>query len=492
MPAGKRHQSSSVLYTLVLFVGLFIISSVLAVVFYTKSEDFKDRVARLETSIDELASATERSDLGRLVGSRDSGSYLGQLLNYHDKTTQMTLGRVQETSAEVNFNLIHSEVARAVTTAQPHIKVETIDPNTGLVPIIDKLDAVLTATLLAKENLEKDLEQLQQKFDDAFARINATAATLTAEKEDIFRQNDKIASDYRELETERTRAADERVATVQQKLIAERQLSQGFNQDLLRTQAELELAHGKLSAAEEKVRKIEPVPDRAASVYEPDGKIILVDELAGVVHLNLGSDDRVYRGLTFSVYDRGSAIRKDGRAKAEVEIFGLSKNYSLARIVRSAAKNPIATEDAIANLIWDASESKTFVLIGEFDLDSDGVVEGDAPDRISSLISQWGGKVEKEVSVATDVVIVGNLPSIPPKPTFDDLEIDPLAQERYDFAQQQRTRYDRIHDSARDLMIPMFKYSKFLYLIGYTGQVQKPRAFYGSDPGWGGDSHSSL
>ena len=49
MPAGKRHQSSSVLYTLVLFVGLFIISSVLAVVFYTKSEDFKDRVARLET-----------------------------------------------------------------------------------------------------------------------------------------------------------------------------------------------------------------------------------------------------------------------------------------------------------------------------------------------------------------------------------------------------------------------------------------------------------
>ncbi|MCH7919294.1 MAG: hypothetical protein IIC50_15085 [Planctomycetes bacterium] len=68
MPAGKRHQSSSVLYTLVLFVGLFIISSVLAVVFYTKSEDFKDRVARLDTLIDELASADERLKLGSLVG----------------------------------------------------------------------------------------------------------------------------------------------------------------------------------------------------------------------------------------------------------------------------------------------------------------------------------------------------------------------------------------------------------------------------------------
>ena len=478
MPAGKRHQSSSVLYTLVLFVGLFIISSVLAIVFYTKSEDFKDRLDMLETSTDELANADERLKLGSLVGSRDSGSYLGQLLNYHKKTTQMTLGRVQETSAEVNFNLIRSKVAKAVTTAQPYLTPDTIDPNTGLVPIINKLDAVLTATLLAKENLRKDLEQLQLKFDDAFAQINATAASLTAEKEDIFRQNDKIASDYRELETELKRAANERVDTVQQRLTRERQLSQGFNQDLLRTQAELELAHGKLADAEEKVRKIEPVPDRAASVYEPDGKIILVDELAGVVHLNLGSDDRVYRGLTFSVYDRGSTIRKDGRAKAEVEIFGLSKNYSLARIVRSAAKNPIATEDAIANLIWDASESKTFVLIGEFDLDSNGVVEVDAPDRISSLISQWGGKVEKDVSVATDVVIVGTLPSIPPKPTFDDLEIDPLAQERYDLVQQQRTRYEQIHDSAKDLMIPMFKYSKFLYLIGYTGQVNKPQAFY--------------
>ena len=282
----------------------------------------------------------------------------------------------------------------------------------------------------------------------------------------------------RELEAERANAAQERVDTVQQRLDRERLRSQGFNQDLLRTQAELELAHGRLSDAEEKVRQIEPVPDGAASVWEPDGKVILVDELAGVVHVNLGSDDHVYRGLTFSVYDRGSSIRKDGRAKAEVEVFGLSKNYSLARVIRSAVKNPIATEDAIANLIWDASESKTFVLIGEFDLDSNGVVEGDAPDRISSLISHWGGKVEKDVSVATDVVIVGNLPPIPPKPSFDDLEIDPLAQERYDFVQQQRARYEQIHDSAKDLMIPMFKYSKFLYLIGYTGQVDKPGAFY--------------
>ena len=85
MPAGKRHQSSSVLYTLVLFVGLFIISSVLAVVFYTKSEDFKDRLDMLETSTDELANADERLKLGSLVGSRDSGSYLGQLLNYHKR-----------------------------------------------------------------------------------------------------------------------------------------------------------------------------------------------------------------------------------------------------------------------------------------------------------------------------------------------------------------------------------------------------------------------
>lgn len=478
MPAGKRHQSNSVLYTLVLFVGLFIISSVLAVVFYTKSEEYKKTIATRENENEELATSEERLTLPKMVGSRDSGSYLGQLLNYHYKTTQMTLGKVQGTSAEVNFNLIHSEVAKAVTTAQPHLTLETIDPNTGLVPIIYKLDTVLKETKLAKKKLHDDLERLQQQFDDAITQIDSTAATLTAEKEDVFRQSDKVASDYRELEAERARAAQERVDTVQQRLDQERLRSQGFNQDLLRTQAELELAHGRLADAEEKVRQIEPVPDRAASVYEPDGKVILVDELAGVVHLNLGSDDHVYRGLTFSVYDRGSSIRKDGRAKAEVEVFGLSKNYSLARIVRSAVKNPIATEDAIANLIWDASESKTFVLIGEFDLDSNGVVEGDAPDRISSLISQWGGKVEKDVSVATDVVIVGNLPPIPRKPSFDDLEIDPLAQERYDIVQQQRARYEQIHDSAKDLMIPMFKYSKFLYLIGYTGQVDKPGAFY--------------
>ena len=39
MPAGKRQQSNTVLYTLILFVGLFIVSSVLAVVFYTQAEE---------------------------------------------------------------------------------------------------------------------------------------------------------------------------------------------------------------------------------------------------------------------------------------------------------------------------------------------------------------------------------------------------------------------------------------------------------------------
>ena len=43
MPAGKRQQSNAMLYTVITFVGLFLISTVIAVVFYLQDRKTQDK-----------------------------------------------------------------------------------------------------------------------------------------------------------------------------------------------------------------------------------------------------------------------------------------------------------------------------------------------------------------------------------------------------------------------------------------------------------------
>ena len=65
-----------------------------------------------------------------------------------------------------------------------------------------------------------------------------------------------------------------------------------------------------------------------------DGQIILIDEAAGIVHIDLGSDDHIYRGLTFSIYDKASGVSADDEPKAEIEVFAITEKTAAARIIR--------------------------------------------------------------------------------------------------------------------------------------------------------------
>ena len=151
----------------------------------------------------------------------------------------------------------------------------------------------------------------------------------------------------------------------------------------------------------------------------------------------------------------------------------MAERYAMARIIKSNPHNPVTIDDTVANLVWSATEPQTFVLAGAFDLDGDGFVDADATDRITSLITGWGGVIEPSVTATTDYIIIGGKPKLPTKPTFEILDTDPLANDRYNAATEKLATYTAVQEKAQALMIPMFEYSKFLYLIGYTGQIGK-------------------
>ncbi len=479
MPAGKRKQTSATFYALLTFVGLFVAATTVAVIYYVKAEKYRTEAVRLQGDMDDLASRAELQQIGGLVGTALPGkSRLGAMLLYLDKAVSGISGApVEATSAEAKTNTAVRDVNEAVRLAQERI-TENLDPNTtGLASVVRKLRATLDQGIQAEAALNKQLKELQQRFDDAMTATQEKEQTLLADKEKYHQEVMDITQKYEGLQRLMEQTADERARTLQNQLNQERASLRQLNDEMLKTKAELSMAQDRMKRTLDELEQIKPLPERDVPAYQPDGRVVLIDEAAGVVHLSIGTDSRVYRGLTFSVYDKNAPIPKDGRGKAEIEVFGLAKKISAARIVRSEARNPIAEDDIVANLIWDSGKKNGFVVAGEFDLDGDGTMDYDAVARISGLIQRWGGTVADSVSVDTDFVVLGQPPFVPKEPTFEELEVDPTARQKYQAAMEKLNHYKDIQSRAEALRIPIFKYERFLYFIGYKEQANKPGSF---------------
>jgi len=504
MPATKRRQSNAMLYTLITFIGLFVVATTAAVIYYVKAEEYRTDSDEQKQKAKDLASDEEYRSLGTIVGEKTRGqSYLGTMAGHLDRMLVLVRGGpVPTTSAEV-------KVAGAVAAAQDLLKqagayvtLPVIEPNRpadpnaavaadpnapkpgGVDPNRIALMAVMTDLLTAmkgttdqKNALQQQLVDLRNRFDDAVTDMQKTKDSLTAQV-GVYRQEvDKIKTDYNDLRMLVQRNSDEQIKILMDRLDKSDASAKQYNADLLKTQAELNVAQNRLQDALKSVSAIKPAPDQESPAYKPDGKIILVDDAASVVRINLGSDDHVYQGLTFSVYDKAAGIPRDGKPKAEVEVFVVDKKVCAARILSGDAKNPVSTEDLVANLIWDSAKENHFVIAGEFDLDKSGTPDYDAIPKIEALIRKWGGAVDKDISASTDYVILGTKPQVPPQPTPEKLAVDPTLTEKRDAAQQRLDQYEQIRQRAQAFWIPIFNYERFLHFTGYANQIKKPGAF---------------
>ena len=609
------------LYTVITFVGLFIVSTVVAVIFYLQAEKHRTEAATLQSQMDELANSAELRKIGAIVGAKQPRkSRLGTMVDYLDGTVSLIIGGLPEdTSAEVkvdttnrkvkdilellaqqhlaiepniptneniepnaptnelvellanqqfsavteDFNetlknelppekleeawkatinqmgpfkkqiglrtekeadydivsvtcefekghldikvvyndekqiaglfivptpaevlesykqtpeIVTQQTPEIVTQQQPYIEID--DPNTiGLVRVIEKLKAKLDNTTNAALVLQEQFERLKNRFDDAMEATREKEQALLAEKEKYQQQVNEIKKDYNDLKTMMQQTSEQQVRTLMAQLDEERDNRKKLSQQLLKTEAELTTAEERIKRAQEKLHALVPSPDSEIAAYKPDGKIILIDDAAKTVHINIGSDDHVYRGLTFWVYEKIMPVPKDGEGKAEIEVFNVGKNISAARIISSKPKNPIIVGDIVANLIWDSDKTNVFVVAGGFDLNGDGNIDDEAADKIKALIVKWGGKVADEISIDTDFLVLGTTPTVRKKPTFEQMEVDPMAMEKYEASLKKLTSYKEIQARAQTLSIPVFNLERFLYFIGYKTLSARRDAF---------------
>jgi hypothetical protein len=478
MPARRRKQSNAMLYTLITFVGLFIATTTVAVIYYVKAEEYKNREADLQREINNLATDRERQALGSIVGTKQPNkTWLGTMVDYFDKTVALVAGGVAEpTSAEVKVNNSGIEVTNVQKLAQEHIAIG--DPNTtGLAQIARGLKAELDKTINAKLELQKQYDDLDTRFKNADKANLEKEQTLLAEKDKLEKQVADIEQKYNELSALLEQTTGEQVKTLRDQLQRAGDDIKALNNQLTETREKLKLAQDDLKSEKEKLNKIEPGPNREVLAHQPDGKIILIDDQANVVHLNIGIDDHVYQGLTLTVYDRGASIPQDGKGKAEIEVFDVAKTYSAARILQSELRKPILQGDIVANLIWDTDRTNVFVIAGDFDLDNDGQIDYNGADKIKSLIEKWGGRIDDTISIDTNFIVLGKQPQVLQRPTPEELDVDPRAMEQYNASLERLNRYNGLRDQAQSLWLPVFTYERFLYFIGYKSHIGQAGAF---------------
>ncbi len=504
MPAGKRRQSNAMLYTLITFVALFIVATTVAVIYYVKAEELRTQAKEAQDKADQLATADEYRNLGGIVGQKGRGqSNLGTMVAHLDQMLLLVKGApVEATSAEVKVASATKAVMGVLQGAGAYITLPAPEPNAApaastdpnappkpaepnavptrqlaLTTVITDLLAKLNQTTELKNATDKQLGDLQKKFNDAIATWEGTQQKLATDV-DLYRQQvARIKTDYNDLQARVEKSSAERAQLLTDQIEQAKAETKQLNQNLLRTQAELNVSQGRLQGALTQVAETRPAPDKEAPAFKPDGEVILVDDAAGVIRINLGADDHVYRGLTFSIYDRSAGIPRDGKPKAEVEVFAIDQKVSAARVVSSGKNNPIVTGDLAANLIWDTGKENQFVVAGEFDVDGDGLPDYDAIRKLEALIQRWGGVVANEVSATTDFVVLGKEPTVPAEPTLEQQTQDPTAMEKFNAIRQSNERYNQVRQRAEALWVPIFSYDRFLHFTGYANQSRKPGAF---------------
>jgi hypothetical protein len=468
---SSQSNSNAMLYSLITFVGLFVIATVCAVIFYVKSEEYRTQLETLRTDTDRIATAAERAAMGRIVGKSESGkSYMAKMQSLLDTLYQAITGLEPsaEVPADVKVNTaimqINNAIAALGSDANPALGAQGI----ALVNMIKDLKEKLEGNRTQVAQLGDALSALQDEFDMLQTQMQQRQNLFLNELETSQSLIDQIRAEYNALREQMDKATEEQIATYRERLENEQARLRARQLELQELEQKLQETESMLQEALAKLEGIKPRPDVEVAAYRPDAKIIRVDLQNELVTLDIGTKDRVYPGLTFAIYQSNVPIPEDGKGKAEIEVFQVGQQVSVARIVTWDKRNPVVPDDLVVNLIWDPKMNNKFVIVGDFDTTGDGRIDPKGVDHVKDLIERWGGIIQDDITIDTDFVIVGIEPTIPERPTADELDADPTAFQRYENAMQRARKYNEMLTKAEKLRVPVFNYERFLYLIGYN------------------------
>jgi len=463
--ATRSGGVSGVIFALVAFVFLFVLSGALAVLFYTQKTDNAEQAAEAQRQLKQVISQTERtgSEYSRLDAQRrDEGrTIFGQLV-----VNSQNLKRWLTGDGAIPMDRVSSELETAGvpegSNALAQLRQIRADLSTAREQVnqlqqgdeqrSEKLAAMEDRYQEQQQQYEQTINGLQSKIDELQASFNEAEAAAREERE-------QLRQTYEDYKTEARNQLNQKDTKIR-----------SLNNEIAKLQARID----------ELVRVINAnrlsAPDMT---LEADGELIEVVPAENVVYINLGRNDNLVLGMTFEVFDAETGVRTevrqngrtehvDGKGTVEVVRFSEDGKTATCRIIRRSYGEPIVKGDLVSNIVYDKDRAFHFFVSGQFDLDQDGKATSAERQRVLNLIRQWGGIVvdQEEMPVDTDFLVIGEqlefpepLPDNPP-PTPEEIAARVARKEAY--VQQQE-----LVGLARELSIPILNQNRFLTLIGY-------------------------
>lgn len=371
--------------------------------------------------------ATQRDIMERVTGNRDMSptQFFGNLEDIEDSDTAPLFALINQRDENITSLTAARDAAEA-----------------------GRLDAIERADAEAKR-----VSELSEEY-------KATGSRLIAEVGDYTQQIEATRNAYGQTEERLQGNLENTVTTFENKERDYRaQIAQMTNENLI---------------LQDQLRRLrqEGAADRVNPLGEEslvDGSVQAINPADREVVLSIGREHKVILGMTFAVYSDATDIRPNAltgdypAGKATLEVVRVEDGFSRARVITESRGNPIVRGDVVANAVYDPSKTYKFVVYGLFDMNRDGIKSRFESDDVAAMIRTWGGQVVTDLEGDLDFVVLGERPTLPPRP---GLSAGPDEINAFIEIQGILARYDDLREKAISTAVPILNENRLRTLIG--------------------------
>ncbi len=480
MPAvGPQGSRGGLITAVVVFTILFVTATIFAIYF---GVDDNKRTELLTTQTKRTQDIYSAQDLAsqrytQINKNRKPGqTVLQAAFQDSQNLSELITGKTAANAAQPTAAA--DQARRALSDAAARMPSLNITTSMSLVDALNKL-----ANFSAEQQYTSTSLRLaqQQAAGDAAKQI-ALAQQLSQKAVDDLAEANKIKQDALDRAQKAENDSVSRIREMSQAMDGERK---DQNAELQKVQ---QLVEAKDRQLDQEKRLTTALGDKLANrrmsvvdplLRQPDGMISSVAS-EDVVYINLGSGDHLAAGMTFEVYNRHEGIPKQDDLMSEdnmpagvasIEVERVYASDSQCRVLKMEIGQHINEGDLIANLVYDRNTKYNFVVYGKFDLGQTSQPKDSDREKIAALVTQWGGHIQKEITVDTDFVVMGTVPEVK-QFSPDDLQ-DPLNRRLLDDQKAEYQAYETELDKAKELHIPIMNQNRFLYFCGYYDNAQR-------------------
>ena len=481
-PISPQGSRTGLVTTLVIFVILFVTTTILWIYESAERRNRDDRISEYEKR---YANVVDEASLGSaevtaLLDAQKQNPNYGSMSAMQIALAQRGALAKAITGRDAPQQQAERAIAEAITRAT---QKDVADANVR----VTKTDALANVIRTLADRVASLNQERTELVKQVEAAKGETQQTIAKRDELLKQKDDEIAKANKDLQEQMTQLASFRQqnqgtveairtssnTTLGQAQQANEQLTTQLNQ----ANARIKEQQGQIGILQERLRGIRVNPNEA-TVQKADGQIV---RLPGnnLAVINLGLGDQIVQGMTFEVFDKNTGIPAMGadgtrveempKGKASLEVVRIGPGFSECRIIRKEPGMNLIQGDLVMNLVYDKTQKYNFVVYGDFDLDGDGRTSAGDAEVVRRLVTQWGGSVVSDVNVNTDFVVMGVEPKVEAAPPADDA----VAIAAHQRAVQELDRYLAVRQQAVSLNIPILNQNRFLNFVGYSSQAAR-------------------